>query len=79
MQILDWENKTGVHCGSVAIQNVINYYGVDYPEEMCFGLGAGLGFFIINYLNLSPQRSSIFVLQIWSLIFSPKIINIING
>ena len=37
MQILNWENKTGVHCGSVAIQNVINYYGVNYPEEMCFG------------------------------------------
>ena len=55
MQILDWENKTGVHCGSVAIQNVINYYGVDYPEEMCFGLGAGLGFF---YNKLSKSFPS---------------------
>ena len=55
MQILDWENKTGVHCGSVAIQNVINYYGVDYPEEMCFGLGVGLGFF---YNKLSKSFPS---------------------
>ena len=55
MQILDWKNKTGVHCGSVAIQNVINYYGVDYPEEMCFGLGAGLGFF---YNKLSKSFPS---------------------
>ena len=55
MQILDWENKTGVHCGSVAIQNVINYYGVNYPEEMCFGLGAGLGFF---YNKLSKSFPS---------------------
>ena len=55
MQILDWENKTGVHCGSVAIQNVINYYGVNYPEEMCFGLGAGSGFF---YNKLSKSFPS---------------------
>ncbi len=55
MQILDWENKTGVHCGSVAIQNVINYYGVNYPEEICFGLGAGLGFF---YNKLSKSFPS---------------------
>ena len=55
MQILDWENKTGVHCGSVAIQNVINFYGVNYPEEMCFGLGAGLGFF---YNKLSKSFPS---------------------
>lgn len=55
MQILNWENKTGVHCGSVAIQNVINYYGVNYPEEMCFGLGAGLGFF---YNKLSKSFPS---------------------
>ena len=32
MQILDWENKTGVHFGSVAIQNVINYYVVVYID-----------------------------------------------
>ena len=55
MQILNWENKIGVHCGSVAIQNVINYYGVNYPEEMCFGLGAGLGFF---YNKLSKSFPS---------------------
>ena len=56
MQILNWENKTGVHCGSVAIQNVINYYGVNYPEEMCFGLGAGLGFFYNKLSKSSPSE-----------------------
>lgn len=45
MRILNWHNLTGVHCGSVAIRNVINYYGVDYDEALCFGLGSGLGFF----------------------------------
>jgi|TARA_B110000263_G_scaffold54225_1_gene45609 hypothetical protein len=45
LHILNWDNLVGVHCGSVAIRNVANYYGVDYEEELCFGLGSGMGFF----------------------------------
>ena len=28
MQILEWNNLTGVHCGSSAIRNVINFFSV---------------------------------------------------
>ncbi len=55
MRILKWNNLTGVHCGSSAIRNVINFFGVDYPEEICFGIGCGLGFF---YNKLSKSKPS---------------------
>ena len=56
MHILDWKNITGVHCGSVAIRNVINYFGVDYEEALCFGLGSGLGFFYSKNSEGSPSE-----------------------
>ena len=56
MFILDWKNITGVHCGSVAIRNVINYFGTDYPEELCFGLGAGMGFFYNKNNESKPSE-----------------------
>lgn len=56
MHILNWNNITGVHCGSVAIRNVVNYFGVDYPEALCFGLGSGLGFFYTqNNISLPSE------------------------
>ncbi|MEE2701463.1 MAG: BtrH N-terminal domain-containing protein [Thermodesulfobacteriota bacterium] len=56
MHILDWNNITGIHCGSVAIRNVINYFGVDYKEEVCFGLGCGMGFFYSRLNNSQPSE-----------------------
>ena len=56
MHILDWKNITGVHCGSVAIRNVVNYFGVDYEEALCFGLGSGLGFFYSKNSEGSPSE-----------------------
>jgi len=56
MQILEWNNLTGVHCGSSAIRNVINFFGVDYPEEICFGIGCGLGFFYNKLTKSKPSE-----------------------
>lgn len=52
----NWKHTPGIHCGSVAIRDVINYYNFDLSEEMCFGLGAGLGFYYSTD-SLSPSRA----------------------
>jgi len=46
-----WVHIPGLHCGSVALRDVITYYGYNFSEAMCFGLGGGLGFF---YASGSP-------------------------
>jgi len=53
----NWKHLPGVHCGSVAIRDVINYYDFDYTEEACFGLGSGLGFYYSISEVSSPTRS----------------------
>ena len=45
MQILEWNNLTGVHCGSSTISN--KFFGVDYPENL-FWYWLWIGFSIIN-------------------------------
>ena len=52
-----WEHLPGIHCGSVSIRDVVNFYGIQLSEPMCFGLGAGLGFFYIVDENMSPSRN----------------------
>lgn len=36
--------KRGSHCTSASIMNMCSYYGVNLSEDVCFGLGGGLGF-----------------------------------
>jgi hypothetical protein len=54
--IKNWVHIPGVHCGSVALRDVITHYGHNISEVMCFGLGGGLGFFYTKGENLSPSR-----------------------
>jgi hypothetical protein len=56
MPRLDFDHRTGAHCGSTALSNLATYYGWDLDEPACFGLGEGLGF---SYLELpvSPYRA----------------------
>ena len=57
-KILDnWKHTTGIHCGSVAIRDVTNFYNLEYSEEICFGLGSGLGFYYSINEVTSPTRS----------------------
>lgn len=52
----NWKHTPGIHCGSVAVRDVLNYYKIDMTEEMCFGLGSGLGFYY-SIDSVSPSRS----------------------
>jgi len=54
--IKDWKHSKGVHCGSAAIRDICCYYGRDLSESMCFGLGAGLGFYYSCEEHLNPSR-----------------------
>src|SRR3954471_15103952 len=37
-------HRKGLHCGSTAMGDALREGGLDLPEELVFGLGAGLGF-----------------------------------
>ena len=37
-------HRVGVHCATTAFRNVLEYGGLPLSEDMCFGLGSGLGF-----------------------------------
>ncbi len=54
--IKGWRHKAGVHCGSAAVRDVCGYYGCDISETMCFGLGAGLGFYYSCDDAMDPSR-----------------------
>jgi hypothetical protein len=41
---LDYQHQRGVHCITTAMMNLLNHHGLDLSEELCFGLGGGLGF-----------------------------------
>lgn len=47
----------GKHCGSTALMNAARYLGEPLSEPMCFGLGAGLGFFLIEGQGMKPSRA----------------------
>ncbi|MFQ5787368.1 MAG: BtrH N-terminal domain-containing protein, partial [Thermodesulfobacteriota bacterium] len=55
--INNWIHIPGIHCGSVALRNVVTYYGLNLSEPMCFGLGSGLGFFYSINEKMSPSKS----------------------
>ncbi len=51
-----WVHIPGLHCGSVALKDVVTYYGYNLSEPMCFGLGGGLGFFYTKGKDMSPTK-----------------------
>lgn len=55
--INNWIHIPGLHCGSVALRDVVAYYGHQLSEAMCFGLGSGLGFFYTQCEDMSPTRA----------------------
>ncbi len=54
--IQDWVHVPGIHCGSVTLRDVMTYYGYNWSEPMCFGIGGGLGFYYTNRDDISPTR-----------------------
>ena len=49
-------HRTGSHCGSTCLRNLMNFHGFDCDEALCFGLGSGLQFAYINNDSLNPPR-----------------------
>ena len=54
--IKNWVHIPGLHCGSVALRDVITYHGYSWSEAMCFGIGGGLGFYYTISEEISPSR-----------------------
>jgi hypothetical protein len=38
------------------LRNLVNYHGLRWSEALCFGLGAGLGFWLMDFPGASPSR-----------------------
>lgn len=61
--LTNWKHLPGLHCGSVAIRDIVNFYNISMSEELCFGLGGGLGFY--NSTNSHTPTRSIHVRGPW--------------
>jgi len=56
-KIIDgWYHKPGRHCASTALRDAVRFWGLDWDEALCFGLGRGLGAFYMENSSLSPSR-----------------------
>lgn len=42
--IMNYTHKIGSHCSSLQMSNLLRYHGLNLSEDLCFGIGAGLGF-----------------------------------
>ena len=51
-----YRHRTGEHCASTALRNVLAHNGIELSEGMVFGLASGLGFFYVNLPGVSPSR-----------------------
>ncbi len=52
--INEWVHNPGRHCASTAISDLMNFYGYDFSESECFGIGEGIGFWYIE--GMDPKR-----------------------
>jgi hypothetical protein len=51
-----FEHRTGEHCASTALRNILGFHGLEMSEAMVVGLAGGLGFFYIRSDATSPTR-----------------------
>jgi butirosin biosynthesis protein H-like/uncharacterized protein DUF4872 len=51
-----YPHRTGEHCASTAVRNLLAHHGNDLSEAMVFGLASGAGFFYFKNDALSPTR-----------------------
>ena len=50
-----YENRTGEHCGSIAMRNLLHHYcRLDLSEPLIFGLGAGVDLLLIEGHDFDP-------------------------
>lgn len=51
-----YQHRTGEHCASTALRNLLAHDGIELSEGMVFGLASGLGFFYLRSDEMSPTR-----------------------
>jgi len=56
VMIDSYQHRTGEHCASTALRNILAHRGLDLSEGMIFGLASGLGFAYLRDDSLSPTR-----------------------
>jgi hypothetical protein len=49
--IQNYQHKLGSHCSSLQMSNILRHNGIEISEELCFGIGAGLGFIYRKAFN----------------------------
>jgi len=54
--LVDYRHRTGEHCASTALRNLLAHRGTELTEGMIFGLASGLGFFYLRNDQMSPTR-----------------------
>jgi len=55
VMIEGYENRTGEHCGSIAMRNLLHHYcRLDLSESLIFGLGAGVDLLLIEGHDFEP-------------------------
>lgn len=62
MQVSEYPHRPGAHCGSASLRNLSAFYGWEFDEPLCFGLGAGLGF---GYYDRGPASRTIMGRTSW--------------
>lgn len=60
-----YPHRTGEHCASTALRNVLAHGGMQLSEGMVFGLASGMGFVYLRNDTMSPTR--MFHGRTWSL------------
>ena len=55
-RLASYPHRTGEHCASTALRNLLAYHGTELSEPMVFGLASGLGFFYFKSDAVSPTR-----------------------
>ena len=56
MPMLKVTHTPGRHCASTAICDLVNFHGIVFSEAMCFGIGAGLGIWYLDFPGLPASR-----------------------
>jgi hypothetical protein len=51
-----YPHRTGEHCASTALRNLMAFHGIELSEGMVFGLASGLGFYYLQSDAMSPTR-----------------------
>jgi hypothetical protein len=55
VMIEGYQNRTGEHCGSIAMRNLLHHYcRLDLSESLIFGLGAGVDLLLIEGHDFDP-------------------------